>query len=300
MAENRIPALFQRLIHKITPTEADEERYRGHRKTVQTRLKSTLEASTIQPIGSFARGTALHSGSDLDLLVQLPTATIHRGGRRISPTTVLNKIRAQLEARYPDTDMRGSGPAVSVYFAQKKYMVDVVPAIFVGKRGQVFCYEIPGRDDRWILACPAEHNRFLKSEDDGTGGKLRRTCQLIKYWMRCRDPRIPLHGFTTEMFIAISGICRGASSYAACVTESFDLLLENLDAACEDPLGVSTEMTLVDTQAKLRRAATALAASRKRALQALHAELTGDYEEALRLWNIIFNGNFPRSVGRHT
>lgn len=293
MTDSRIPALFRRLIEKITPTDVDEQHYARHRKTVQTRLQSTLQAGTIQPIGSFARGTALHSGSDLDLMVQLPTSTIHHGGRRNSPATVLGKMRAELAARYPDTDIRGSGPAVSIYFARKKYMVDVVPAIFVGKRGQVFCYEIPGRDDRWILACPAEHNRFLKAQDAATGGKLSRTCQLVKYWARCRTPGYPLHGFTTEMFLAVSGICRGAGSYASCVTRSFEFLLDHIGDACADPLGISTEMMLMDTRSKRQRTATALESSLDRARLALDAEADGNDEEAIRLWDIVFNHSFP-------
>ncbi len=296
MSESPIPALFRKLILRIQPTPTDVARYEGHRRTVQTRLRSTVGAGTIQQIGSFARNTALHSGSDLDLMVQLPVESIRRGGKRIGPVTVLNRIRDQLSARYPDTDLRGSGPAVSVRFARNKYMVDVVPAIFVGIHNSVAHYEIPSRDDRWILACPADHNRLLKAEDASTGGKLRHTCQLLKYWMRCREPKHPLHTFTAEMLIATSGICRGASSYADCFAASLEYLLEHLDATCTDPLGVSTEMMLVDTRAKLNRAASALRSSIERTMRANHAESDGNYKESVRLWDLIFNRNFPRTV----
>jgi Second Messenger Oligonucleotide or Dinucleotide Synthetase domain len=285
-------------VARIQPTTADLDRYAGHRRTVTTRLKSTLGAGTILPIGSFPRGTALHNGSDLDLMVQLPVSSIQRGGHRNEPVTVLKKIRDELDARYPDTDLRGSGPAISVWFAKKKYMVDVVPAIFDGVHEGIACFKIPSRDNRWILACPAEHNRLLKAEDERSGGKLRHTCQLIKFWMRCRQPRIPLHSFTAEMFIATAGICRGAKSYASCFTDGLLCLYKNLGEVCEDPTGVSTEMTLVDTPAKSERAANALDASATRAIRAIEAEAGGNFKESIRLWNIVFNGYFPL-VARH-
>lgn len=299
MPESPIPALFKRLIDRVQPTDADVERYASHRKTVQTRLKSAVGAVTIQPIGSFARGTALHNGSDLDLMVQLPITSIRRSGGLVAPVTILNKIRGELAARYPDTDLRGSGPAVSICFAQKKYMVDVVPAIFDGVHNRVAHYRIPQRDNRWILACPLDHNRYLKAEDVSTGGKQGNTCQLIKFWMRCRQPRIPLHSFTAEMLIATSGICRGAKSYALCVTESLIHLLDNLGEVCSDPLSVSTEMTLVDSRPKSKHAQTALSASIERALRALKAEASGDFKEAIRLWDLVFNGHFPHKAATH-
>lgn len=299
MPESPIPALFKRLIDRIQPTPADVDRYASHRKTVQTRLKSTVGAATIQPIGSFARRTALHNGSDLDLMVQLPIESIRRSGGLVAPVTILNKIRAELAARYPDTDLRGSGPAVSICFAQKKYTVDVVPAVFDGIHDQVAHYRIPNRNNRWILACPPDHNRFLKAEDTRTGGKLGNTCQLIKFWTRCRQPRIPLHSFTSEMRIATSGICRGAKAYAICTAESLIHLLQHLDDICPDPLGVSTEMTLIDSRPKLARARTALNASIDRVIRAVRAEESGDFKEAIRLWDLVFNGHFPRKAATH-
>jgi hypothetical protein len=297
MPDTPIPALFRKLLDRIQPTEADLARYASHRNTVQIRLKTALQATTVHPIGSFPRGTALHDGSDLDLMVPLPASSLRRAGARVQPVTVLNKIRAELAARYPDTDLRGSGPAVSLCFAQKKYTVDVVPAVFAGTHDKIAHYQIPHRENRWILACPVAHNRLLRAEDERTGGKLGHTCQLIKYWMRCRQPRIPLHSFTAEMFIATYGICRGARSYAACVADSLVCLLDNLDNVCSDPLGVSTEMELVDSDAKSERAATALRASAERAQRALSAEASGNFREAARLWNLVFNGHFPKAPG---
>lgn len=296
MPDTPIPALFRKLLDRIQPTEADLARYASHSNTVQIRLNTALQATNVQQIGSFPRGTALHDGSDLDLMVTLPTSSLQRGGTRVQPVTVLKKIRTELAARYPNTDRRGSGPAFTLRFSQNKYTVDVVPAIFAGIHDKIAHYQIPDRDNRWILACPIAHNRHLQSENERTGGKLAHTCQLIKHWMRCREPRIPIHSFTAEMFIANSAICRGAKTYATCVTEALICLLRNLNKVCHDPLGVSVEMVLVDSAAKSERATVALQASVERALRALDAEESGDLGEATRLWNIVFNGCFPKTA----
>jgi len=82
-------------------------------------------------------------------------------------------------------------------------MVDVVPAIFGGWSNQnTPIYWMPNGEGWWMNSSPPAHNTYIKKAEERSGGKLKRTAKLIKYWRECRDPKIPISSFHIEMLLA--------------------------------------------------------------------------------------------------
>jgi hypothetical protein len=64
----------------------------------------------------------------------------------------------------------------------------------------------------------------------------------------------------------------------------------------DDPMDISGQVPAAYTEDKRRRAQETVYSSAKRTYNALQAENAGDAREALRLWDLVFNGNFPKSA----
>ena len=69
------------------------------------------------------------------------------------------------------------------------------------------------------------------------------------------------------------------------------------DRACRsmrDPLQIAGLIPPAKTPAQQDHVLRSVLSARDHALAALDAEDDGDYQEALRQWNIIYNGYFPQ------
>lgn len=294
--------IAQRFASLLSRTALDGRalfKFARHRSTVSGRLKSSFELSQIIPIGSGARGSAIAQSSDLDLLVVLRRQEVTWGDRLMSSDSVLRNLRAELDGRFQQTELGKDGQAISVYFESGQYPVDVVPAAFskmvqIGGR-TIPVYIIPNGQGEWLVTSPAAHNSYIGSGDVRSGGKLKNVAKLIKYWRWCRTPEIPLNSFHVEMLLASENICAGVKTYPTCLAEALDKLAARKCRALVDPLGISGYIKAANTESKQERVVAAVADSAFHAGRAVAAERAGDVDEALRQWDIVFNGLFPRS-----
>ena len=117
---------------------------------------------------------------------------------------------------------------------------------------------------------------------------------LIKFWRRCRQPHIPLNSFHLELLLAEEGTCVGPKSYAVCVNDALVLLANRKCSSLSDPMDVSAWVPAANTEAKRQQVQQAVSSSVDRTYKACMAESRGNYNEAHRLWDLVFNGYFPR------
>jgi hypothetical protein len=217
------------------------------------------------------------------------------GGALISSHSTLNKFRSQLLARYNATELGRDGQAIVVDFEDGERPVDVVPAAFIGIEEQGFAtYWIPDGDAGWLKTSPEGHNRFIKQADERSLGKLKNVAKLVKYWRWCRISEIPLSSFYVEMSLAARDIWVGIKTYGECLSQLFSKLSIGQCASLRDPLHVSGLIRAAGTEWKRQRAAAAVMESAFHARRALDAEAEGKTDEAVRQWDSVFNGNFPK------
>jgi predicted nucleotidyltransferase len=295
-APNMIAAAFAAIIDRSYLTPRDHELFESHRTSVTRALETRLETIKVEVIGSFARGTAVHGSSDIDLLTVLQKQSVTWGGQLMSSTTVLREVRGALLERYAFTEVGRDGQAVVVAFNDGQHPVDVVPACYSHQGGRYNhpIFLIPDGTGGWMHTSPTSHSRFIRDGDTDAGGQLKYTAQIFKYWRDTRTSPVPLSAFHVELLLAEERLCVGARSYSAIMRDVLALLSNRRGSALHDPVNVSALIPLSGTASKRDQALGTIDAAARHADAALIAERRGDLSEAARQWDIVFNGNFPR------
>lgn len=90
-------------------------------------------------------------------------------------------------------------------------------------------------------------------------------------------------------------MCVGAKSYTQCLVEAFQLLAERGGRALQDPVGISGLIPAANTDSKRSQLATAVRNAAFHAIRAWEAEAGRNTPEAVRQWDIVFNGHFPKA-----
>lgn len=293
-----VASAFRELLDRVQLTANDSNRFDAHRASIRAALSGAMgfELNALKPIGSFSRGTAVRGTSDADLLAVVTRVSISTAGRLQTSETVLSKFRAVLSTRFWRTEVVRDRQAVVVDFGDGSHPVDVVPAVWQSPEGfnNHPVFSIPDGLGDWMPTSPTSHNRYIQDADKRAGGQLTYAAQLIKYWCATRAIAVPLSGFHIELLLASVGLCEGAYSYSTVTRELLALLARRNCAALNDPIGISGRIPAASSEAKRASAMTSVADAASHADRALSAERFGDEREALRQWNIVFNGHFSR------
>jgi predicted nucleotidyltransferase len=282
---------FSKLLDRIQPSVTELKKEISHFDSVRARMSEAFTVKKFLEVGSFKRGTSISGKSDIDLFVVVSRDDVKWGSGTKSSTTVLNKVKEEMTARFRNTSVHKDGPAIVVDFTDTN--VDIVPAFFsrFGDKSRPL-YWMPDGDGDWMETSPESHNKYLSEADAESGGKLKNVARLMKYWCNCRSPRVPLSSFHIELVLASEGTCKGVKSYAQCMRELLQLLAARECRGIHDPLKISGIVPCVKSESQQVRALASVKASRE------HAKSAAVYEgwnevEAKRQWGIVFNGNFP-------
>lgn len=291
----RVAMAFSKLATKVQPTPVGITKAKLHVGAIKSRLSNSFALNKTLFMGSMARDTAVRGASDVDLMVVLKRDEARWGGELVNSGTLVQKIRADLDARFHATTVRRDGQAIVIHFGQGTEPVDVVPAIFHEFRGGKGSpvYLIPNGTGGWMETAPEAHNTYLKAADAQSTGKLRRTTQFLKYWRYCRSPTIPLSSIHLELLLASESVCVGAKSYSRCLRDAFHVLRNRECRGLRDPIGVAGVLYAVQTTTQAEQLVAAVDYAADHAQRAVEAQEGKDWKEALRQWDIVFNGNFP-------
>jgi predicted nucleotidyltransferase len=291
----RIALAFHKLANAVQPTPAGVNKAKLRLGSIKSRLSNSFFVSKALLMGSTARDTAIHGASDVDFLVVFRRDEARWGDRLVRSNTFIQRIRDDLDARFPATTVRRDGQSIVVQFGQGAEPVDVVPAIFHEFRGATRSpvYLIPNGLGDWMETAPEAHNSYLRKVNEATSGKLRRAIQMLKHWRNSRTPSIPLASIHLELLLAASQICVGPKSYSRCLRDTFHLLRQRECRGLRDPLGVAGVLYAVQTEAQHGQLVSAVDYAADHSQRAIDAEGRKDWSEAMRQWGIVFNGAFP-------
>jgi len=291
-----VAAAFRTFLKRLEPLESETRARLRHLGSIYSAIRKEFGyVPRPERIGSHSRRTAVRRFSAVDLLVRLPRTQVTWGGRRVSSSTTLGRLRSTLEERFPTTWVHVSGPAVVVEFADGRDGVDVVPAVYVGPTGKdgYPVFDIPDGEGGWLRTSPQRHSKYILTENLRSRGKLVGVSRLLKAWKFVRTPEVPVVGFHLELLLAGSGLCAGAKSYADCLLETFSLLRHRRGAALLDPLSLFGSVPLSRTSLQVTRAMAAVDYAQAHTMAAFLAQEEGKVREAFRQWDIVFNGAFP-------
>ena len=283
---------FARLIQSIKQSPAELERAEGRKGAIRARLRKSFKITGVFKIGSYSRGTAIASRSDVDLLVNLRRDEAKWGGNLVSSSRVLQRVRDDLNDRFVSTVVRRDGQAAVVSFSRGAQKVDVVPGLFLRMQDKNPIFAIPDGNGDWLETSPRAHLVWLRTQQLRSKGKMNKVAQLLKHWKYSRNNTEPLNSFYLEMWLAHSGICTGPRTYGEILCDAFEKLDRESLRQMVDPVGISGWIYPSITAAQKNSVQTTIGSCAYHAAAAIYAENKKDYQEANRQWSIVFNDAF--------
>lgn len=130
-------------------------------------------------VGSFGRHTAIKGVSDLDMIYILPTGIREDYTGDSGPRRMLERVRDDLKARYPKTDIRVDQCVVRVQFAANAFKFDVQPA-FENTDGS-FSYP-DTKSKSWKTTKPREEIQAIRESVDRTSANMRHLARMARAW----------------------------------------------------------------------------------------------------------------------
>lgn len=278
---------FEDFHDKLKTSAAETAAAKSHRASVETCLKSNFGLNRFTRIGSFGNGTNINAHSDVDYLTCLPTSALTE-----TSTTSLVKVKNALDARFPNTGVKVSTPAVVCPFGTyKSEDTEVVVADYKREESGFKVYEIADGNNGWMEVSPDAHNYYVSTVDKKHGGKVKPLIRFIKAWKYYRD--VPIKSFYLEMRVAKYADAESSIVYDIDVKNILAMLRDNELAAMQDPMGVAGYIYPCKTEAFKQDALSKLKTAATRAEKAREAEADKDTKTAFDWWRLLYNDNFP-------
>jgi hypothetical protein len=278
---------FRDFLTKLTPSGAESEAAKSHRASIETRLKTDFGLLRFFRIGSFGNGTSISGYSDVDYL-----ASLARDQLSANSTYSLGKVRDSLDARFPNTGVHVSCPAVVVPFGTtKSETTEVVPADYIEVEGGHYVYDIADCAGGWMRASPEAHKAYVATVDDKLAGKVKPLIRFIKAWKFYRD--VPITSFYLELRVAKYASGEKSIIYDIDVRNILKLLWDTQLASMQDPMGISGYIPACATDVKKEDALSKLETALTRAEKAREATTKGDISGAFDWWRLLYNDEFP-------
>jgi len=257
-----------------TPTSIQFDAAKSHRSSIQARLNATIGIHRMFEIGSLRHGTGIWQYSDADYLVSL------KGDKPSSPWTTLNKVKEELQGRFPGTSISIRQPAVVCKFPDG--VVEVVPG-YVSGRG----YWIANPAGGWMESHPEEHNEYVNTVNRKHNGGAKTLARQLKIWKYLRN--VPISSCYLEMRAA--HYLEGKSVY-----EPFSDLYLSLGkmyladlASMNDPSGLGSRFGACSSEANRTKALSKLGTAVVRAGKARDFESNGQHAQAIEQLKLLFN-----------
>lgn len=279
---------FRDFLPRLTPSAGESAAASGHRASIEARLKTDFEISRFFRIGSFGNGTSISGYSDVDYLASIPNR--HLTG---NSTYSLGKVRDSLAARFPNTGVRVSAPAVKAPFGTGgKEATDVVPGEYMGTTpGGGFLYDIPDCYGGWLRACPDAHNDYVHAVNEKHGGKVKPLIRFIKAWKFFRQ--VPVSSFYLEMRTAKYADGETVIVYEIDVRNILRSLWVSDFAKLQDPTGIAGYINPCSSEPKRQDAISKAWTAYSRANKAVEDAAAGNISEAFGWWQLLYDHSFP-------
>lgn len=126
-------------------------------------------------VGSFGRHTAIKGVSDLDMIFILPPGIRSDYDGETGPRRMLNRVRDDLKARYPNTDVRVDRCVVRVQFTSNAFKFEVQPAF----KNTDSTFDYPDtKAEGWKVTKPREEIAATKACNERTSTNMRHLARM--------------------------------------------------------------------------------------------------------------------------
>lgn len=302
-----LPEHFAELLSNIEPQQDRANKAKAVPAKIRDYLKECDEIVTAAPhsrlAGSYARATAIHAIKDVDIV--LLVSPDYQDGK---PETVLDHLDnglqglpAALGEDGEATSLRHQRRSIRVRLEQDDFDVDVVPVTAPNGLDQPLW--VPDRGwNKWVKTDPLGYAASLSKLNDDHGDKVVRLVKLLKHWrdaqMIYRRPKSYWLECMVYRHISRGWVQTEGQSFAELFTALLGSILEQYQSkldqdgavpAIPDPrLGnnVAWNWERSEFESFMRR----IKESQGWAQRALKCG-DDEFEEAVSLWQNVFNGN---------
>lgn len=168
-------------------------------------------------VGSYGRHTAIKGVSDLDMIFILPPGIRSDYASDTGPRRMLNRVRDDLKARYPSTEVRVDQCVVRVQFTSNAFKFEVQPA-YENSDGS---FDYPDTvAEGWKLTKPRKEISATKECNDRTSTNMRHLARMARAWKNANG--VSIGGLLIDTMV--HRFFSQTNDYDSARTCSFDLM----------------------------------------------------------------------------
>lgn len=236
--------------------------------------------------GSFTHGTAIPRYSDVDLMARIPYSW-----RMLEPYSALLKVKEALSAKsYLFSSLKISSPAVKVQYSYGPNF-EVAPAYFdrsTSSGDDVFEIPAPGE---WVASVPSAHNRYVSSQNDRLGKRVKPLVRLLKAWKYYAD--VPVSSTYLELRTAEFAAGESSIYYTVDMASVLRKMIETDFRAMNDPIGIVTRIRACSSDDNRRKAIAAAKVAKDSLWAAIEAKNREDKSAYWQAMYSVFGADFP-------
>lgn len=265
---------------KYTPSATEFDGAKSHRASIETRLDYSFGLHEMFETGSLRHGTGVWYYSDADYMASL------KGVKPGSEWTTLNKVKEDLQARFPSTTIVVRRPAVVCKFSDGD--VEVTPAYPAYKQnGDRDGYCIANPRGGWMQTHPKDHNAYVNKANQKHSGAAKKLARQAKVWKYKWN--VPVSSCYLEMRAA--KYADGETSWLPVLDlyRFLNGLLGHSLASMNDPTGLGSRFNATSSDSNHTDAISKLTTAVTRARKAKDFESEGKHADAIAQLKLLFN-----------
>ncbi len=283
---------FDQFHTSLKPNSTARDAAKGHRASVLASLEKIYTINYFFQSGSSGNSTDIIYYSDIDYMALIPEKQLTSNS-----TTMLTKVRDQLNYTFPKSNVHVSTPAVVVPFGL--YGVEtneVVPGYLIEfTKSGIPVYGIADGNGGWIKTAPKAHNAYVTEVNTTYNYEVKTFIRFIKAWKYYNV--VDISSFYLEMRAAKYAetyFKKGTvASYVVHLHYYFkDLYSINL-AQLQDPTGIVGYIAACNSEYKKTAALSKIHTAMVRSEKAMNATIGGNFKDAFYWLNLLFNNKFP-------
>jgi len=172
------------------------DRYKAITRRLNTDFWSTTsDTAHSLYVGSYGRNTAIDGFSDLDIVMELPSATYtqYNGYNGNGQSALLQTVKRSIEKTYSTTNVRADGQVIQIPFTDGM-TVELQPVFTSSAGGYIF----PNANDggSWGTTNPRPEIDAIRTRNILCNGNLVPLCRMARAWKRTWD--VPIGGLLID------------------------------------------------------------------------------------------------------
>lgn len=236
-------------------------------------------------VGSYGRHTAIKGVSDLDMIFILPPWIRSDYESEMGPRRILNRVRTDLKARYPNSEVCVDQCVVRVHFTNNAFKFEVQPAFENGDGS----FDYPdAKAGSWKVTKPRDEIAATKECNDRTSTNMRHMARMARAWKNANGVNMGgllidtlVHNFFAQTNDYDSA---GTASFALMTRDFFEFLKDETEQGYYLALGSRQWVTVkAKFQPKAKRAYNAC----------LEAITDAGKASANKTWREVFGTGVP-------